>query len=187
MLKNRILIGLVIVVLLLFTSLAGLFKLYQNEKEERKRFSNNMVALIKDKSRQQELTVKELKELYPKYDSLAKVLNIKTKHITNIIDTKYRFRDSIITSTVLKTDSVSEKSYFTLKEKCYNFSGFIKKDSISFTNKEFKDNITTFLYKDWEKKYLWGLLKFKPYYNAKVYSECMKDTISVINNIKIKE
>jgi hypothetical protein len=187
MLKNRILIGLVIVVLLLFTSLAGLFKLYQNEKEERKRFSNNMVALIKDKSRQQELTVKELKELYPKYDSLAKVLNIKTKHITNIIDTKYRFRDSIITSTVLKTDSVSEKSYFTLKEKCYNFSGFIKKDSISFTNKEFKDNITTFLYKDWEKKYLWGLLKFKPYYNAKVYSECMKDTISVMNNIKIKE
>lgn len=187
MLKNRILIGLVIVVLLLFTSLAGLFKLYQNEKEERKRFSNNMVALIKDKSRQQELTVKELKELYPKYDSLAKVLNIKTKHITNIIDTKYRFRDSIITSTVLKTDSVSEKSYFTLKEKCYNFSGFIKRDSISFTNKEFKDNITTFLYKDWEKKYLWGLLKFKPYYNAKVYSECMKDTISVINNIKIKE
>jgi len=104
MLKNRILIGLVIVVLLLFTSLAGLFKLYQNEKEERKRFSNNMVALIKDKSRQQELTVKELKELYPKYDSLAKVLNIKTKHITNIIDTKYRFRDSIITSTVLKTE-----------------------------------------------------------------------------------
>ncbi len=187
MLKNRILIGLVIVVLLLFTSLAGLFKLYQNEKEERKRFSNNMVALIKDKSRQQELTVKELKELYPKYDSLAKVLNIKTKHITNIIDTKYRFRDSIITSTVLKTDSVSEKSYFTLKEKCYNFSGFIKRDSISFTNKEFKDNLTTFLYKDWEKKYLWGLLKFKPYYNAKIYSDCMKDTISVINNIKIKE
>lgn len=187
MLKNRILIGLVIVVLLLFTSLAGLFKLYQKEKEERKRFSNNMVALIKDKSRQQELTVKELKELYPKYDSLAKVLNIKTKHITNIIDTKYRFRDSIITSTVLKTDSVSEKSYFTLKEKCYNFSGFIKRDSISFTNKEFKDNLTTFLYKDWEKKYLWGLLKFKPYYNAKIYSDCMKDTISVINNIKIKE
>ena len=41
--------------------------------------------------------------------------------------------------------------------------------------------------KDWEKKYLWGLLKFKPYYNSKIYSECMKDTISVINNIKIKE
>jgi len=187
MIRNRIIIVLVIAVLLLFTSLAGLFKLYQNEKEERKRFSNNMVALITNKSRQQELTAKELKELYPKYDSLANALNIKTKYITNIIDTRYRFKDSVITSTVLKTDSVSEKSYFTLNEKCYNFSGYIKKDSISFTNKEFKDNLTTFLYKDWQKKYLWGLLKFKPYYNAKIYSECMKDTISVINNIKIKE
>jgi hypothetical protein len=187
MIRNKIIIGLVVVVLLLFTSLAGIFKLYQNEKSERKRFNDNYVAVLTDISRQQELSVKELKELYPKYDSLANVLNIKTKHITNIIDTKYRFRDSIITSTVLKTDSVSEKSYFTLKEKCYTFSGYIKKDSISFTNKEFKDNLTTFLYKDWEKKYLWGLLKFKPYYNSKIYSECMKDTISVINNIKIKE
>ena len=187
MIRNRIIIGLVVVVLLLFTSLAGIFKLYQNEKSERKRFNDNYVAVLTDKSRQQELTAKELEKLYPKYDSLANVLNIKTKHITNIIDTKYRFRDSIITSTVLKTDSVSEKSYFTLKEKCYTFSGYIKKDSISFTNKEFKDNLTTFLYKDWEKKYLWGLLKFKPYYNSKIYSECMKDTISVINNIKIKE
>ena len=187
MIRNKIIIGLVVVVLLLFTSLAGIFKLYQNEKSERKRFNDNYVAVLTDISRQQELSVKELKELYPKYDSLANVLNIKTKHITNIIDTKYRFRDSIITSTVLKTDSVSEKSYFTLKEKCYTFSGYIKKDSISFTNKEFKDNLTTFLYKDWEKKYLWGLLKFKPYYNSKIYSECMKDTISVINNIKIKK
>lgn len=187
MIRNRIIIGLVVVILLLFTSLAGIFKLYQNEKSERKRFNDNYVAVLTDKSRQQELTAKELEKLYPKYDSLANVLNIKTKHITNIIDTKYRFRDSIITSTVLKTDSVSEKSYFTLKEKCYTFSGYIKKDSISFTNKEFKDNLTTFLYKDWEKKYLWGLLKFKPYYNSKIYSECMKDTISVINNIKIKE
>ena len=186
MLRNRIIIVLVVSVLLLFTALAGLFKLYQNEKEERKRYNNNMIALIEDKSRQQELTVKELKELYPKYDSLAKELNIKTKYITNIIDTKYRFRDSTITSTVLKTDSVAEKAYFTLKEKCYNFSGYIKRDTISFTNKEFKDNLTTFLYKDWDKKYLWGLIKFKPFYSVKVYSECMKDTISVNNNIKIK-
>ena len=26
-----------------------------------------------------------------------------------------------------------------------------------------QNNLTTFLYKDWEKKYLWGLLKFKPW------------------------
>lgn len=187
MIKNRILIVLILTVLFLFTSLGVLFKLYQNEKEERKRFNNNMVTLITNKSRQQELTAKELKELYPKYDSLANELNIKTKFITNVINTKYNFKDTTIVSSVLKKDSIHNKAFFTLKEDCYNLSGYIEKDSISFTNREIKDNLTTFIYKDYEKKYLWGLIKLRPFYNAKVYSECKKDTISVENNIKIKK
>jgi hypothetical protein len=187
MIRNRVILVLVIVLTLCLTSIYGLFKLYENEKAERKRFNDNYTAVLMDKSRQQELTAKELRKLYPKYDSLANELKIKTKQITNIIETRYRFKDSIVTTSVLKKDSISEKSYFTMKEKCYNLSGYIKKDSIMFTNKEFKDNLTTFLYKDYEHKYLWGLFKFKPYYTAKVYSDCMKDTVSVLNNIKIKK
>lgn len=183
--RIKIIHVLLLVLTICLIALYGLFKLYQHEKEERKRYNNNVIALIEDKNRQQIFTANELKKLYPKYDSLAKILNIKTKRITDIIETQYRFKDSTITNTILKKDSISEKAYFTLKEKCYTFSGFVKKDSISFTNKEFKDNLTTFLYKDWEKKYLWGLLKFKPYFTSKVYSECMQDTISVINNIKV--
>ena len=185
--RTKIILGLLVALTICLIALYGLFKLYQHEKEERKRYNNNMVALIEDKSRQQALTLNELKKLYPKYDSLAKVLNIKTKNITDIVETRYRFKDSTLTSTILKKDSIAEKAYFTLSEKCYKLSGFIKKDSISFTSKEFKDNITTFLYKNWDKKYLWGLLKFKPYYTSKVYSECMQDTIAVINNIKVKK
>jgi hypothetical protein len=183
--RPKIILILITILAICLIALYSLFKLYQHEKEERKRYNNNMIALIENRNRQQALTVNELKILYPKYDSLAKALNIKTKFITDIITTQYRFKDSTITNTILKRDSISEKAYFTLNEKCYNLSGFIKKDSISFTNKEFKDNLTTFLYKDWEKKYLWGLLKFKPYYTSKVYSECMQDTVSVINNIKV--
>jgi hypothetical protein len=183
--RSKIILILLAVLTICLIALYGLFKLYQHEKEERKRYHDNITALIEDKNRQQALTMNELKTLYPKYDSLAKALNIKTKYITDIINTQYRFKDSTITNVVLKKDNISEKAYFTLNEKCYKLSGFIKKDSISFTNKEFKDNLTTFLYKDWNKKYLWGLLKFKPYYTSKVYSECMQDTISVMNNIKV--
>ena len=164
-----------------------LFKLYKSEREDRIRYNNNMISLIEDKSRQQVLTVNELKRLYPKYDSLAKELKIKTKFITNVIETRYNFKDTLLTTTIISKDSLSEKSYFNLKEKCYNLSGYIKSDSISFTKKEFNDKLTTFLYKDWEKKYLWGLIKLRPFYNVKVWSECMKDTIEVENNIKIKE
>ena len=77
MIRNKIIIGLAIVVLFLFTSLGLVFKLYQNEKSERKRFNDNYVAVLTDKSRQQELTAKELEKLYPKYDSLANELKIK--------------------------------------------------------------------------------------------------------------
>jgi vacuolar-type H+-ATPase subunit I/STV1 len=187
MVRNRVIIVLGIVVLFLFTSLGLIFNLYQSEKAERKRYNDNYTAVLMDKARQQELTAKELQKLYPKYDSLANELKIKTKQITNIIETRYRFKDSIVTTTVLEKDVISEKSYFKIKEKCYDLSGYIKKDSITFTNKEFKDNLTTFLYKDYERKYLWGLFKFKPHYTAKVYSDCMKDTVSVLNNIKIKK
>ncbi len=187
MFNNRIILSLLAIIAVLSLSTYLMFKLYQSEKEDRVRYNNNMIALIKAKSRQQEITAKELKELYPKYDSIAKVLSIKTKFITNIIDTKYRFKDTTITKTVLKRDSISERKNFVIEKDCYNITGFVEKDTISITKKEFKDNITTFLYKDWEKKYLWGLLKFRPYYNAKVYSECMRDTIGVTNNIKIKD
>ena len=44
----------------------------------------------------------EFKKLYPKYDSIAKELNIKTKHITDVIDTKYRFKDTTLITSVLK-------------------------------------------------------------------------------------
>lgn len=184
-LKNKFILILISIVILLVFSITILFKLYQSEKSDRKRYNDNMISLITNKNNQQSLSVKELKSLYPKYDSLAKELNIKTKYLTNIIDIKYRFRDSTITHTVLIKDSTSEKSYFNLNEKCYSLSGYIKNDSISFTEKTLNDNITTFLYKDWRKKYFFKLIKLKPFYTSKTYSECLKDTISVNNNIQI--
>ena len=44
----------------------GLYDLYINEKSERVRLSNNITAILNDKARQQELTINELKQLYPK-------------------------------------------------------------------------------------------------------------------------
>ncbi len=182
---NRFNLILIAVILLLSTTLIGIFNLYQIEKEDSRRYYNNMKVAFDSRSRQQDLTIRELKELYPKYDSLANELNIKTKYITNIINTKYNFRDTTITKSVVNWDTLHEKGYFNLTEKNYKLNGYIERDSVTFTNKEFHDNITTFLYKDWEKKYLWGLIKLRPYYRAKVFSEFMNDTIKVQDNIKI--
>lgn len=186
MFNNRIIVFLTTALLLCFLTIGLLFKLYKTEKEERIRYNNNMLALIENKSRQQELTINEFKKLYPKYDSIANRLNIKIKYITDVIDTRYRFKDSTVVTSVLKKDSVSEKSYFNFSDDCYKISGFIKKDSVSLTNREVTDNLILYSHKDWEKKYLWGLIKLRPFMSVKVYSECKKDTIQVVNNIKLK-
>ena len=75
---------------------------------------------------------------------------------------------------------------FTLNDKCYSFSGFVNSDTIGFTNKELNDKLTTFIYKDWEHKYFFKLIKTKPFYTAKTFSECLDDTVAIENNIVIK-
>ncbi|MFA6925071.1 MAG: DUF6549 family protein [Bacteroidales bacterium] len=177
----------VFIALLFISTIAilGLLKLYNSEKAERKRFSDNYTAILTDKAKQQELTFKELKTLYPKYDSIAKELSIKTKNITNIIETRYRFRDTIITKNILKKDSISEKRYFSVNAKCYSISGYVNRDTIAVSKKELNDNLITFLYKDWQHRYFFNLFRTKPFYTAKTYSECMHDTVSISKNIKI--
>ena len=183
--KNKIIIGLATLLVITGIAMFGLFKLYSFEKSERKRFSDNYAAILTNKANEQELTFKELKNLYPKYDSIAKELSIKTKNITNIIETHYHFRDTLITKSILKKDSISEKRYFSVSAKCYNFSGYVNIDTITISKKEFKDNLITILYKDWKHRYFFNLIKTNPFYSAKTYSECMQDTVSIVNNIKI--
>jgi hypothetical protein len=184
---NKILIILIGLIMLLSTSLYFLYNLYTNEKEERKRFTENVNSLILDKSRQQEYTVNELKALYPRLDSLAEKINIKTKNVTNIVETTYNYKDTTIKSTTLKVDTLRKRLTFDFNQKCYGFSGFINKDTIFFDKTTFNDTLTTFIYKDWDKKYFFKLIKLKPHYRAAVYSQCIGDTITVTNNIKIKK
>ena len=183
--KTNIYIGIACVIAMLSLAVFGLFNLYITEKANSKRLSDNVTAILSDRAKQQELTVKEFKTLYPKYDSLAKSLNIKTKNITNVIETKYHFKDTTISKTIISHDSLNEKHLFSINDKCYHLAGYVDKDTIAITEKQVNDNMTTFLYKDWQHKYFFKLIKTKPFYTAKVYSNCLKDTISVINNIKI--
>ncbi len=185
--KNNIYIGLSLMLILLSLSLYGLFRLYDTEKSELKRVTENITAILTDRANQQVLTVSELKTLYPKYDSLAKFLHIKSKDITNIIEMSYHFKDTTLIKTILKHDSVTEKRLFSFKENCYHFSGFINRDTIALTEKSVTDKLTTILYKDWRHRYFFKLIKIKPFYTAKVFSFCMQDTVCVENNIKIQE
>ena len=183
--KNNIYISAAIVIAMLTLAVFGLFNLYSTEKQERKRVSENSIAVLTDRSKQQELTVREFKLFYPKLDSLAKKLDIKSKNITNIIETQYHFKDTTLIKTMLKQDSINERKLFSISSNCYRFSGFVNRDTIALTEKELTDKLTTILYKDWRHKYFFKLIKTKSFYRACVFSRCMNDTVSIENNIKI--
>ena len=78
-----------------------------------------------------------------------------------------------------------DKKFFKVESGCWNINGYVQNDSISFTNKELNDELTTFLYKNHRHSYIWGLIKTGKYYDSKIYSKCKNDTIRVQKNIKI--
>lgn len=153
-------------------------------KSENKRLSNNIEALQLDNARQLELTKKELKKFYgAQLDSLADKLDIKLKNITNIVITKYVYKDTTVVTYKTETVKIQGSENFSISKNCAQIDATIDSTGITIKKIELQDRLTTFLYKDYAKRFLF--IKWKPYYTSKVYSECKKDTIQVETNIKV--
>jgi hypothetical protein len=153
-------------------------------KAENKRLNNNIIALKDDNSRQLLLTKSELQQFYGKQlDSLSKALDIKLKNVTNIIITKYNYKDTVIKHVAFDTVKIEGSEKFLVSKGCFKVEGSIDKTGLNIKTLELNDKLTTFIYKDYYKRFLF--IKYRPYYTCKVYSECKKDTVHVETNIKV--
>lgn len=178
--KNELISGFIILILIFV-----IFNQKYKYKKEISRVKNNYEAIIKESSTQQEITKKEYKEYYVyKLDSLTSKLKIKSKNIQNVIVTKYNYKDTIIKKYETIYNPIEEnKLTFITKKECSVINGETDGTYVTINKIEVKDNLTTFIYKEYRKKFLF--IHWKPYYNTKVYSKCKNDTISVQTNIKI--
>ena len=179
-------IKLILSVLLLIIASFSVYKLIKLTDKIEILESNQEVFLTNHNNDQITLTAKEFKKMLPELDSLVKTLKIKTKNITNVIDTKYSIKDTLIKNYSITKDSVSHTSRVYMNDGCFDFVGEIEKDTFRILTQSFNDRLVTFLYKDYKHKYIWGLIKTEPYFTSKVWSQCKNDTISVTRNIKIK-
>jgi hypothetical protein len=154
-------------------------------KNEIKRLSKNYQAVIQANEIQQEITLKEYKKYYE--DSLQVLTNklkIKSKHIENVIVTKYNYKDTTITTYQTVYEPGKDETLIFLGNKgCFNVSGSVERGNVTISKVEVNDILTTFTYKDFEKKFLF--IKWKSFYTTKVYSDCKKDTVLIQSNIKI--
>jgi len=169
-----------------------LFFIYSKNVELRYdnvRLQSNYEIVQKRSNRAQELTQQEFKEFYRRYDSIASILNIKTKNIQTVIVTDYRYKDTTVIQAQTVIDTIKHRIAFDVSEPsgCYNILGFVNSDSTVWVNGiSIHDKFEVFLYSE-KDKWFWSFKKFwqKPKNKAKIFSECKNDTIQVLENIKI--
>ena len=162
---------------------------YCNERKERKIYEQNINNMLVNQAREVSLLPKEFKKaLDERTRNIIDSIGIKTKQIDRYIQTDYKIKDTTITHTATVYDSVHNNYRFTVMSDCWTIGGYIKPsiDGVVIDHKELNDTIDIFQYHNWDKKILWGLIKWKRYDVAGVYSRCKKDTIKIIRNYKVR-
>jgi hypothetical protein len=136
------------------------------------------------------LTRSDFKRLFHLEDSIANKIGIKTKTIENVVVNNYHYKDTTIVSFPLtKKDSTinTDTLQFTANMGCMMIDGEVIKstNTINIKDKDYRDVLYTYLYQAYDSRFLGFLWKTGKHIDAKTYSECMQDTISIERNIKI--
>jgi hypothetical protein len=173
---------LIIILAVCLLAIGYLFSLWRNEVKESDRWKNNYASERENSARREDLTTKEFKQYFTKYDSILRSLDIKTRNVTDVLHIKYSYKDSVVLKTI--RDTVHNTQDFLLSKDCYEIAGSVNNDVIK-AKLYFYDDIIPFMYKDWDHRFLF--VKWGKFYTAKVYSVCQQDTIKVKKYIHIEK
>lgn len=148
----------------------------------------NFQAVVSDKDIQIDITKRQLSTYYPALINLAKENKIKVNTINNIIQTQYIIKDSIIHQDSIiymyKKDTINKTIDFIAHKDCFTIYGQGKDSTTKITKVDFKDDLTTFIYRAYDHHFLF--FKWGEYIRAKEYSECQKDTVHISGNIRVQ-
>jgi hypothetical protein len=148
-----------------------------NYKVEANKLQSNIAKTV---------TIDEFDKLYNKYTDLANKIGINHNKIKTVIKTEYKYKDTTIVTNTTVIDTAKRTLQFTTNNDCYQIAGTVVENKVTVDFVEMFDVLTTYVYSEKEEWFL-GIKKFwkKPYIKAKVYSECVGDTVSVQENIQI--
>ena len=154
--------------------------------KEKNRISENFkVEVTGQMSELQTLTKQELKKYHSDITRELKTFGIKAGQVTNIVNVKYNYRDTLIKKDTLiyVYDTIKHISTadFKISDKCFSIAGRVENSNIYITDYSHTDSILIALYK--KRKCLFQ----KPIYRAIAISSCSGDTLQILNNIKIQK
>lgn len=154
-------------------------------KEKNRISENYRVEVTGQMNELQTLTVKELKKYHSDITTELKKFGIRAGQVTNIVNVKYSYRDTLIRRDTLiyvyDTIKHAAAADFEITDKCFSIAGCVENSNIYITDYSHTDSILIALYKKRQ------CIFKKPTYKAIAISSCSGDTLQILNNIKIQK
>lgn len=157
-----------------------------HQRSELTRVRANWRAEVQDLGRQQDVTQRELTQMYDVADSLQDKLNIKPKQITHYIKVPIQYRDtgSVKVNTVHDTILIYPDSVTGIvKMPCYDISILLYKGTY-YTDIQYNDDIEVVLYRIRPRKF-WFIRYGKWQNEAALISSCRDTVYKPVRNIHV--
>ena len=175
----------IVVVILMIAAIVVLSALLHNANKEKNRVQDNWEAAVSDRSRQQTILVKELKEYFADEVEQLKQNGIRPNQVDYLVKVKYTYHDSTRyrDTLIYVYDTVREvrTADFCVEADCYAVDGCIIGDTLEIHNMTTRDEILMSLYRE-KRKCLFERQRVK----AIAISGCSGDTLAIIRNLKIE-
>lgn len=171
--------------LLMVAAMATTIAIAVKQTKEIKRLRENFnIEVIGEHNVQQNVTKKELKELFKEELAELKKYGVKPGQIENIINVEYRYIDTMryrdtlvwVYDTVIR----AHRTPFEIDGDCYSISGEIYADTLVIGCYQSNDEILLSLYKE-KRKCLFEKRKVR----AIAVSACKGDTLAILRNLKV--
>lgn len=185
--KIWILIAKIAAVVLMIAAIVIMAICLKKMGEEKRRLKENFdIEVKKEVSRQQKITVGELKEYFHKEVETLKEYGIKPKDVEQIVEISYFYHDTTVYRDTLiyiyDTVKSAKTADFCVETECFNVDGQIIGDTLEIRDIKSYDEILIALYKE-KKKCLFDKRRVK----AIAISGCSGDTLAIKRNLLIEK
>lgn len=185
--KLWILIAKIAAVVLMVAAIVIMAICLKKQGDEKNRLKENFdIEVKKEVSKQQKITVRELKEYFHKEVETLKEHDIKPKDVEQIVEISYFYHDTTVYRDTLiyiyDTVKSAKTADFCVETDCFNIDGQIVGDTLEIRDIKSYDDILVALYKE-KPKCLFGKRRVK----AIAISGCTGDTLAIKRNLLIEK
>lgn len=158
--------------------------LHRKGKDLRRIKDNYEAEITGDRSRQQTIDVRDLKEYFTREVTALKEHGIPARNVEHIVEVEYVYRDTVRWRDTLiyiyDTVKAERRADFRVSAGCWEVAGEIVGDTLEIADMAVRDSVMVALYRE-RRKCLFQRQRVR----AIALSACTGDTLAVRRNLKI--